>query len=309
MNGPIHSRGIGRSGPKRKTGCLTCRRRKVRCDEGRPVCANCIRLRLDCEFVPIKSKSSRTSPSTASSADTTSQRTSSFSALSSQQSTASRPSVQAVEGVPTTTYNTASHQWSAEPVVPSSFAAHFSSNFVPSLESFDLGFTFPTTTEAFVPSNHFADITPTIPSNVQHNFDVPSTGNAFYNEHDRCQKLLSHFTQSIDPTKLIQPTHTEWMSACRSLLAMANDCLYLLSAICSLSALHLCCIGGEDSFEEALRHYRLASRETNKILDNEMSNDRELKQAFASTFLCTYTEVSAVAANRCDEIVNSMLIV
>ena len=29
MDGPIHSRGTGRSGPKRKTGCLTCRRRKV----------------------------------------------------------------------------------------------------------------------------------------------------------------------------------------------------------------------------------------------------------------------------------------
>ncbi|KAB8257920.1 hypothetical protein BDV32DRAFT_140042 [Aspergillus pseudonomiae] len=47
------ARGTGRSGPRRRTGCLTCRARKVRCDEVKPTCANCTRLRLQCIYKTI----------------------------------------------------------------------------------------------------------------------------------------------------------------------------------------------------------------------------------------------------------------
>ncbi|RAK99500.1 Zn(II)2Cys6 transcription factor [Aspergillus ibericus CBS 121593] len=47
------ARGMGRSGPRRRTGCLTCRARKVRCDEAKPTCANCTRLRLQCAYKTI----------------------------------------------------------------------------------------------------------------------------------------------------------------------------------------------------------------------------------------------------------------
>ncbi|KAB8234588.1 Zn(II)2Cys6 transcription factor domain-containing protein [Aspergillus alliaceus] len=47
------ARGTGRSGPRRRTGCLTCRARKVRCDEAKPTCANCTRLRLQCIYKNI----------------------------------------------------------------------------------------------------------------------------------------------------------------------------------------------------------------------------------------------------------------
>jgi len=46
------ARGAGRSGPRRRTGCLTCRARKVRCDEAKPTCSNCDRLRLRCVYKP-----------------------------------------------------------------------------------------------------------------------------------------------------------------------------------------------------------------------------------------------------------------
>ncbi|KAJ5939057.1 hypothetical protein N7466_002191 [Penicillium verhagenii] len=46
------ARGAGRSGPRRRTGCLTCRARKVRCDETKPSCSNCDRLRLRCIYKP-----------------------------------------------------------------------------------------------------------------------------------------------------------------------------------------------------------------------------------------------------------------
>ncbi|KAL2865186.1 Zn(II)2Cys6 transcription factor domain-containing protein [Aspergillus lucknowensis] len=50
METPPKARGPGRSGPRRRTGCLTCRARKVRCDEVKPTCANCTRLRLQCAY-------------------------------------------------------------------------------------------------------------------------------------------------------------------------------------------------------------------------------------------------------------------
>ncbi|KAJ5098448.1 hypothetical protein N7532_005449 [Penicillium argentinense] len=36
--------------PRTRNGCLTCRRRKVRCDEKRPDCGHCSRLQLDCSW-------------------------------------------------------------------------------------------------------------------------------------------------------------------------------------------------------------------------------------------------------------------
>ncbi|KAH7238307.1 hypothetical protein BKA59DRAFT_241849 [Fusarium tricinctum] len=32
-----------------KTGCLTCRKRRIKCDEGRPICNNCIKSKRQCE--------------------------------------------------------------------------------------------------------------------------------------------------------------------------------------------------------------------------------------------------------------------
>ncbi|KAJ5408912.1 hypothetical protein N7509_002795 [Penicillium cosmopolitanum] len=39
-----------RNRPRTRNGCLTCRRRKVRCDEKRPECGHCSRLQLDCSW-------------------------------------------------------------------------------------------------------------------------------------------------------------------------------------------------------------------------------------------------------------------
>jgi hypothetical protein len=36
--------------PRSKTGCLSCRTRRKRCDAGRPQCENCLRLNLTCVY-------------------------------------------------------------------------------------------------------------------------------------------------------------------------------------------------------------------------------------------------------------------
>ncbi|SPO04364.1 related to C6 transcription factor [Cephalotrichum gorgonifer] len=38
--------------PKTKTGCRTCKRRKIKCDEERPSCRNCLKHNVDCDFLP-----------------------------------------------------------------------------------------------------------------------------------------------------------------------------------------------------------------------------------------------------------------
>ncbi|KAK3900815.1 hypothetical protein C8A05DRAFT_45410 [Staphylotrichum tortipilum] len=42
----------GRSGPRSRDGCWTCRAKKVKCDETRPICARCTRLDLVCDYEP-----------------------------------------------------------------------------------------------------------------------------------------------------------------------------------------------------------------------------------------------------------------
>lgn len=50
-------------------GCSTCRRRKVKCDEVRPVCQRCLSLSLSCEWrVPAKRRNTRSTRGTESTA-------------------------------------------------------------------------------------------------------------------------------------------------------------------------------------------------------------------------------------------------
>ncbi|KAK2623857.1 hypothetical protein QTJ16_007038 [Diplocarpon rosae] len=39
---------------KTKTGCLVCKKRKIKCDETHPECDNCIKHSLSCEYAPAK---------------------------------------------------------------------------------------------------------------------------------------------------------------------------------------------------------------------------------------------------------------
>ncbi|KAL2752739.1 hypothetical protein ACRALDRAFT_1072597 [Sodiomyces alcalophilus JCM 7366] len=48
-----------RSHPKSRTGCRTCKRRKIKCDEQKPACRNCIKHAVSCDFLqthPVAAK-------------------------------------------------------------------------------------------------------------------------------------------------------------------------------------------------------------------------------------------------------------
>ncbi|KAI2783316.1 hypothetical protein F4815DRAFT_347599 [Daldinia loculata] len=52
---------MNRTRPARsKTGCSSCRRRKVRCDETKPICNACTRLSLTCSYEPNRANSTET---------------------------------------------------------------------------------------------------------------------------------------------------------------------------------------------------------------------------------------------------------
>ncbi|CCE62372.1 hypothetical protein TPHA_0C02180 [Tetrapisispora phaffii CBS 4417] len=45
---------------KSKSGCDHCKRRRVKCDEAKPFCANCQHMKLDCFYSPIKPRKKKT---------------------------------------------------------------------------------------------------------------------------------------------------------------------------------------------------------------------------------------------------------
>jgi len=45
-----------------RTGCLTCRRRRIKCDERKPFCKACTRLSLECQAMPLNIDSSNWAP-------------------------------------------------------------------------------------------------------------------------------------------------------------------------------------------------------------------------------------------------------
>lgn len=58
-------RRLGRSAPRSRNGCTTCKARKVRCDETLPTCANCTRLGSECIYQTASRRAQRRSePST-----------------------------------------------------------------------------------------------------------------------------------------------------------------------------------------------------------------------------------------------------
>lgn len=295
MDQPIHSRGTGRSGPKRKTGCLTCRRRKVRCDEAKPICANCIRLRLDCGYVKgmAKQESPSSPPSTISTGanqvdDRQAQSASSQTGLPDFYRASS---IQNPPAMPPPMYANQNQLWSFDGISAPVYSQPFQDIFFSSLDSFNVGLDF-TNSDAFLgpelypgpnglATNKFSNDSP----------DLESTSTS-ENSDERRKRLIEHFVRSANPVSVILPTHTEWTSACRSLLAMANESAFLLSAICALAALHLYITKDEDSLNEAWQQYKSSSRSVNAVMEHPNVDDRQLKQAFATIFLLTHVEVS-----------------
>lgn len=183
-------------------------------------------------------------------------------------------------------YGTQGQLWNPDSNPGPGYAPPFQDIFLSSLDSFNVGLDF---------ANSDAFLGPAfLPSSTAFSLNVTSVNNStdpVLIDEKRRKILIEHFVRSANPISVILPTHTEWTSACRSLLAMANESAFLLSAICALSALHLYTDAKEDSLDEAFQNYKSSSRNVNAVLDHPQVDDRQLKQAFATVFLLTHVEV------------------
>lgn len=185
--------------------------------------------------------------------------------------------------------NLTEQQWNDGGPFASGYAQPFQDIFFSSLDSFNVGMDF-ANSEAFLGPQQY-----TRSNGVQHiettaNDSSSSMLNAIGDEQRR-RALVEHFVQSTNPISVILPTHTEWTSACRSLLVMATESIFLLSSICALSALNIHTTKNESTVDEAFGYYKLSSRLANEIFNHPNVEDRQLKQAFATVFLLTHAEV------------------
>lgn len=202
-----------------------------------------------------------------------------------------QPASSAVPSTSTLPYGSNGQQiWNFNGETAPGNAPPFQDIFFSSIDSFNTGLDF-ANSDAFLGPDWLAGSTGMLLGRTS---DLPTTWETDDDspDNDRRKALIEHFVQSSNPISVILPTHTEWTSACRSLLAMAKDSSFLLSAICALAALQLYNEKEEDTFDEAYRYYKASCRNVNTVLDQAQVDDRHLKQAFATLFLLSHVEVS-----------------
>uniref|UniRef100_A0A8H7K978 Zn(2)-C6 fungal-type domain-containing protein n=1 Tax=Bionectria ochroleuca TaxID=29856 RepID=A0A8H7K978_BIOOC len=333
MSTPIYSKATGRSGPKTKTGCSTCRRRKVRCDEGRPTCANCTRLKISCGFLDAHFRSGSSSRGSArlrhSIPKPRSQQVQEVVRSSCEvagggsaegylsyvsiidNSTFAPAGFQNEEGV-ASNYESAltplhESQESRQDLSGELYFSHQVSG-LPDMQEASV-FNFPETLafqDVFLSSINSTDMSlgscsglPQAQTSDNLTWTIPTeTDNSL---EQTTSVLLEHFTQASNPIAVIVPTHIEWTTASRTLLSMAQNSPALLDAICAHSALHLyTCRKGNEMLDIAYSHYQASSsqvtiffEESHQNTTDQPTNNPDLKKAFAAVFLLSHVELIA----------------
>lgn len=183
--------------------------------------------------------------------------------------------------------------WTVPSHAPVSFDIPIASQPFPSLENFDLNLAFPTNAEAYFSSDSYSSSMNQAATPVpigDTTFNVPRAVLPS-NNGERRAILLEHFSDSINPVSLVEPTPIKWLSARQSILNHSQDCAFLMSGTLAAASLHIHHTTGEDFVTEAIEYYKSASRDVDAILDSPTLDDRQLKLAFAAVFLLVYIEV------------------
>lgn len=306
MSTPIYSKATGRSGPKTRTGCSTCRRRKVRCDEGRPTCANCTRLKISCGFLDAHFRSESSSRGSARLRHPIpkprSQQQNSSSSCEVAGGGSTDEFLNYVSIIDNSTFappgfqNEASvssnYGSSLTPLHESQESRHdlsgelYLSRQVPGLLDMEEAniTSFPETLafqDVFLSSINSTEInlsTCTGPQAQKSDHLLLAIPNGQFSETDASPErttsaLLEHFTQASNPIAVIVPTHIEWKTASRTLLSMAQNSPALLDAICAHSALHLyTCRKGNEMLDIAFSHYQSSSSQVTVFFEQSDQN-------------------------------------
>ncbi|KAL7627543.1 hypothetical protein AAE478_001736 [Parahypoxylon ruwenzoriense] len=275
-----------------KNGCMTCRRRKVRCNEIRPICGHCSRLNLECRWRPSNSALSANGTANATPA-TTSRGRSDGNDTSRVLPAAAPPTASSVQESFDDVFNYASFMWdgpelwkppswghqdlsAADQAMPNSimtpsFSAHLSppvgNTFEVSLASSNSD-GYPTLEEGLVPLN------------------IPSGDRA----------LLDYFVQSVVPPIIAQvETQSKWASMRQTLMSMSRSSSMLRYAILTFSSL-LLSRQGEALADTTQKHYTQTVTELarqDEAGQNTQHKDEDACRAavLATLFFLSYTDL------------------
>ncbi|KAL4901581.1 hypothetical protein BDW74DRAFT_187226 [Aspergillus multicolor] len=322
MDTPPKARGRGRSGPRRRTGCLTCRARKVRCDEAKPTCTNCTRLRLQCDYrnviiqgLGLPKTRARARPrlararSGSSTATTTAQE--SPGSKSHTEGTIHLNGVERVQQLPALTSGDI-HPDGAS-ITPDSnipfdmlgfigeITMDFQQKHLDLTNGETLVYSTAPVTFSDVDSNAFpqAQQTPWDPlepdtSNAVAISQPASVSAQRAGEETWKERLLQYFRESEPPPTIFAPVDLDWRYVRDAILDEVTlgspGCRALLLAVYSYSDTHMAWIGGTHP-KLGLDYHEQASSDIQTCLIEEEVSEALLKRVFATVLLLMLAEV------------------
>lgn len=306
---PPRARGSGRSGPRRRTGCLTCRARKVRCDEAKPTCANCLRVRLNCVYKPIvnvtlpRRRNHRTAPSPDSASLPQRSDLSFFNTVlrsDGQQQQVVGDSMPPMDDNPGAEFPTG-------PFDMLGFIGEITSELQQKHSDLTNGvseFTNPSSSitlngvDAFAgpPSEPQMRVeqapSPALPPDMgQHSLEPERPPSGAWSEMRAVyeEQLSVDFLDSQPPPTIFGPVGLEWKYVKPAILALSRDFNPLLNAIYCYSDIHKSMMYGK-KWKLAPTYYRLASSEIQSCILDEVA-ESTLKRVFVTVFMLMLSEV------------------
>ncbi|KAI1461371.1 fungal-specific transcription factor domain-containing protein [Annulohypoxylon moriforme] len=256
-----------------KNGCMTCRRRKVRCNEIRPICGHCSRLNLECRWRPSNSTLLGNNP--GSTLPTNRVRPDGHSNSSGNPrtlETPTQPSTSTAQESFDDVFNYASFMWDGSEIWKP-----------PSWGNQDVPVMDQALPNAIMTPN--SDGYPILEDNA-----IPSS----IPSGDR--ELLDYFVQSVVPPIIAQvETQSKWASMRQTLISMSRSSSILRHAILTFSSL-LLSRQGEGLADTTQKHYAQTVAELARydgVGHASQQRDEALNRAamLATLFFLSYTDL------------------
>jgi hypothetical protein len=304
----------GRSGPRKKTGCLTCRKRKVRCDEGKPTCRRCHHLQVHCVYQLPQGRHQASSVDTETEQDCFGEQLPQGTQLRHPRGLGSIGRLgQRPENPNVSLFG--SHLQSPGMLVVGGAGdsvggvgegeevTHFSGHRVLPLNPEGLEF------QSIDPSVLFAEFTdgleglfseasPSqgVPELIKDDHQPRPDTIQFPQNFDSAEstygtRLHHHFMTLVAPPRFILSVDCDWNDMRDTILTMAETSACLSNAIYAFSDAHLSKTEGRESIY-APGYYDQASMEVEQSMRSEKIDSKRLKASFGAIFFLIYVEVS-----------------
>lgn len=286
---------------------MTCRARKVRCDEAKPTCANCARVRLDCVYKPFVNV---TAPRRRGHRPVSSPDSAQLSPRSDlgffntvlrsdglqQQQQVARDPLCPVDSNP-------SVDFPGGPFDMLGFIGEITSELQQKRADLTNGVSDFVSPDSPITLNSVDGFTPSVKSQMSVESgaslpaDIPAhlepdrpAGGAWSDMRATHEEQLSmHFLDSEPPPTIFGPVSLEWKYVKPAMVALSRDFRPLLNAICCYSDIHKSRMDGK-RLKLAPTYYRLASSEIQSCILGDVT-ESTLKRVFTTVFLLMLSEV------------------